>query len=71
MSNQKIGYDQLLHDRVKQLEEIQERLEWIMRTAMPGEDDAAKILRLAGGITLLLRDISYMILRAEAEHTAF
>lgn len=58
--NQTIGYDELLADRVKQLKDIEERLERI--------ESAPDIVR---SIRSLRNDVNLMIQHAEDEHTAF
>ena len=62
-----IGYDELLYERVKQLKEIDERLERMLTTPNGIWDwDSTKV-----AITRLRHDLTAMILKAEAEHDAF
>jgi hypothetical protein len=60
-----VGYDELLFERVKQLREIDDRLERIFRT---GGEMSAKV---AHELIVLRRDVADMIRQAEAEHAAF
>lgn len=62
-----MGYDELLHDRVTQLKEIDERVERILKTPnglwdWESTQAALKNLRL---------DLQTMIQQAEADHAAF
>jgi hypothetical protein len=65
--NERIGYDELLESRVRQLREIDERLEAIEKECRNGGDQ-----HTAWKLSHQLRvEISVMIARAEAESEAF
>lgn len=64
MTTDQTGYDELLHSRVEQLKQIEERLD-ALRLVHPSDSFTGKTLRQ------LLHDLRDMIAKAEAEHANF
>lgn len=59
--------DELLHDRVKQLKEIDDRLERLIKL----KPTADKLLRIVTGLNSLRLELALMIAKAEQEHADF
>lgn len=64
MTTEQTGYDELLHSRVEQLKQIEERLD-ALRIVHPSDSFTGKTLRQ------LVFDVQDMIAKAEAEHANF
>ena len=72
VSNEKIGYDELLQARVKQLKYLDDCLERIVRHVQykePGPAPNGQAVMFA--IAEMRRDLEYLIHVAEEEHAAF
>ena len=66
--NEQTAYDALLADRVKQLKEIEDRLDQLVRQTSQGQRTLMSVIT---AMAALRNDVKLMIADAEREHAEF